>query len=64
MDEIVVEKGSYSPASLHHHDLEKSIALKMLTPYSWSGEWPTVCRISEGGSASKVQTSFSSHPFL
>ncbi|KAJ3298542.1 hypothetical protein HK104_010597 [Borealophlyctis nickersoniae] len=42
-------RSSYAPpAVLHHNDQEKAIPLKHLTPYSYSGEWATTCKIKSG----------------
>jgi environmental stress-induced protein Ves len=38
--------GSYSAASLHHHDYETPVPIKTLIPYTYNGEWPTSCKVT------------------
>ncbi|KAI8825179.1 uncharacterized protein EV422DRAFT_249081 [Fimicolochytrium jonesii] len=34
-----------SPVALHHNDQATAVPLRPLQPYTYSGEWPTTCRL-------------------
>ncbi|TPX57396.1 hypothetical protein PhCBS80983_g03883 [Powellomyces hirtus] len=46
---VHLRRGSLtSPVALHHNDQATAVPLRPLTPYTYSGEWPTSCKIRTG----------------